>query len=34
VLLVHGVSMSRRFFERNLDPLAERFRVRVDKKEP
>jgi non-heme chloroperoxidase len=27
VLLVHGVSMSRRFFERNLDPLAERFRV-------
>ncbi len=27
VLLVHGVSMSRRFFERNLDPLARRFRV-------
>jgi non-heme chloroperoxidase len=27
VLLVHGVSMSRRFFERNLDPLAQRFRV-------
>jgi non-heme chloroperoxidase len=27
VLLVHGVSMSRRFFERNLDALAERFRV-------
>ena len=27
VLLIHGVSMSRRFFERNLDALAERFRV-------
>ena len=27
VVLVHGVSMSRRFFERNLDALAERFRV-------
>ena len=27
VLLIHGVSMSRRFFERNLDPLAQRFRV-------
>ncbi len=27
VLLIHGVSMSRRFFERNLDGLAERFRV-------
>ncbi|HEY3764660.1 MAG TPA: alpha/beta hydrolase [Gaiellales bacterium] len=27
VVLIHGVSMSRRFFERNLDGLAERFRV-------
>jgi non-heme chloroperoxidase len=27
MVLVHGVSMSRRFFEHNLDPLAERFRV-------
>ena len=27
VLLVHGVSMSRRFFEHNPDGLAERFRV-------
>src|SRR5438105_14802427 len=27
VVLVHGVSMSRRFFERNIDGLAERFRV-------
>jgi non-heme chloroperoxidase len=27
VVLVHGVSMSRRFFEHNLDALAERFRV-------
>ena len=27
VVLVHGVSMSRRFFERNAGPLAERFRV-------
>ena len=27
LVLVHGVSMSRRFFERNLDALAERFRV-------
>ena len=27
VVLIHGVSMSRRFFERNAAPLAERFRV-------
>jgi pimeloyl-ACP methyl ester carboxylesterase len=27
VLLIHGVSMSRRFFERNVDGLAGRFRV-------
>jgi non-heme chloroperoxidase len=27
VVLIHGVSMSRRFFDRNLDGLAERFRV-------
>lgn len=27
VVLIHGVSMSRRFFERNVEPLAERFRV-------
>jgi pimeloyl-ACP methyl ester carboxylesterase len=27
VVLIHGVSMSRRFFERNAGPLAERFRV-------
>lgn len=27
VVLIHGVSMSRRFFEPNLDGLAERFRV-------
>jgi pimeloyl-ACP methyl ester carboxylesterase len=27
VVLVHGVSMSRRFFERNTGPLSERFRV-------
>lgn len=27
VVLIHGVSMSRRFFERNVDGLAERFRV-------
>ena len=27
MLLIHGVSMSRCFFERNLDALAERFRV-------
>lgn len=27
VLLIHGVSMSRRFFERNVDVPAERFRV-------
>ena len=27
VVLIHGVCMSRRFFERNTEPLAERFRV-------
>jgi non-heme chloroperoxidase len=27
VILVHGVSMSRRFFDRNVGPLSERFRV-------
>jgi pimeloyl-ACP methyl ester carboxylesterase len=27
VVLIHGVCMSRRFFERNTGPLAERFRV-------
>ena len=27
VVLLHGVCMSRRFFERNTGPLAERFRV-------
>jgi len=27
VLLIHGVSVSRRFFERNVGALAERFRV-------
>jgi pimeloyl-ACP methyl ester carboxylesterase len=27
VVLIHGVSMSRRFFERNVPGLAERFRV-------
>ena len=27
VVLIHGVSMSRRFFDRNAAPLAERFRV-------
>ncbi|MGH3076229.1 MAG: alpha/beta fold hydrolase [Gaiellales bacterium] len=27
VVLIHGVSMSRRFFERNAGPLCERFRV-------
>ena len=27
VVLIHGVSMSRRFFERNIEPLAERFHV-------
>ena len=27
VVLIHGVCMSRRFFERNAGPLAERFRV-------
>jgi non-heme chloroperoxidase len=27
VVLIHGVSMSRRFFERNVEPLAERFHV-------
>ena len=27
LVLIHGVSMSRRFFERNVGPLSERFRV-------
>ena len=27
VVLIHGVTMSRRFFDRNAAPLAERFRV-------
>jgi non-heme chloroperoxidase len=27
VVLMHGVSMSRRFFERNVGPLSQRFRV-------
>lgn len=27
VVLIHGVSMSRRFFDRNTGPLSERFRV-------
>jgi non-heme chloroperoxidase len=27
LVLIHGVSMSRRFFERNVGPLSQRFRV-------
>jgi len=31
VVLIHGMCMTRRYFDRNVDELAERFRVvRVD----